>query len=102
MSSVIKDLYDTGLNGVESFIKIVGRSPNINEENNLEKAIAIRILNKIETGLPIKIDKSKLFDDKFAGLRQVIIAHYSIIFYILDNTITVLHISVVNEVNTLK
>ncbi len=92
-SSVINDLHNIGVEGIENFIKIVGRSPNPYEEKNLEKTISARVLSKIETEILDKIDDAKSFSGSFTGFRRALIAHYNVVFCLINDTITILHIS---------
>lgn len=66
--------------------------------SKLPKAVAARILDKIDAALPDGAESFPVLKGEFAGLRKFRVGDYRVIFIILKDDVLVLHIAHRKEV----
>ncbi len=69
--------------------KIAFKSSVETDLHSIDKSQAIKIIEKIETKLPVIAAECRPLKGKFKGLRRYRIGNYRVIFIIIDNSVIV-------------
>ncbi len=72
--------------------KIAFKKSVTRDLKNIERADAIKILDKIENELALKADELPQLRGQFAGLKKYRIGDYRVIFTIIKDTVLILRI----------